>query len=222
MNEYFSDPHRHALFMQPKRVHVAGPGRQQGISLIVCLVMLFATLMLGISAAGIVLQGEKAARNDRDRQIATEAAEAALADAEYDIERSPNPSRSRSHIFANDRADGFTDGCGSGIANEYLGLCSHAPEGAPPVWMNVDFFDGSAQAKSVPYGHFTGQTFQTGAGTLPSKPPRYIIELLPYIRAGEDVTGESRTYLYRITAIGFGTRDTTQVVLQAVYRKERN
>ena len=60
---------------------VRASGRQRGASLIVSLLMLVAVLVLGISAAQIALQGEKASRNDRDRQIAFQAAEAALMDA---------------------------------------------------------------------------------------------------------------------------------------------
>ncbi|WP_245549160.1 pilus assembly PilX family protein [Noviherbaspirillum massiliense] len=194
--------------------------RQGGISLVVCLVMLLATLLLGVSAAQIALQGEKAARGDRDYQIALQAAEAGLMDAELDIENSPDPSISRSALFAGGGAEGFIAGCGAGLANPHLGLCSQPAEGMPPAWTSIDFLDESANARSVPYGRFTGQSFQAGQGPLPAKVPRYVIELMPYNRAGEDATKGGRTYLYRITSMGFGMRDTTQVVLQTVYRKE--
>lgn len=50
--------------------------------------------------------------------------------------------------------------------------------------------------------------------------PRYIIELLPYVAAGENAELAERSYLYRITAVGFGAKDGTRVMLQTVYRKE--
>lgn len=59
----------------------------------------------------------------------------------------------------------------------------------------------------------------TGQGFLPFKRPRYIIELVPYTREGEDA-GPSISHVYRVTAIGFGVRDTSQVVLQSYYRKQ--
>lgn len=194
-------------------------GRQQGATLVVSLLMLVAILLLGISAAQIALQGEKASRNDRDRQIAFQAAEAALMDAEMDIENS-TATGSRSKVFARDSKEGFADGCGAGTDSTYLGLCTRAEDGAPSVWKTVNFLDQSTNAKSVPYGHFTGQTFDTGKGSLPERKPRYIIELMTYNKAGEGASQEDTTYFYRVTAIGFGTRSTTQVVLQTFYRKD--
>jgi type IV pilus assembly protein PilX len=196
-------------------------GKQQGASLIVALLMLIAVVMLGISAAQIALQGEKASRNDRDRQIAFQAAEAALMDAEMDIEHSPDPVKTRSAIFSRNSADGFSGGCGAGDANPFLGLCLHAAEGMTPVWLSVDFMNtASTTMRSVPYGKFTGQTFQTGKGSLPGRLPRYIVELMMYNKAGESAELSGHSYFYRITAIGFGVRDTTHVVLQSLYRKE--
>lgn len=195
--------------------------RQQGISLIVSLLMLIAVVLLGISAAQIALQGEKASRNDRDRQIAFHAAEAALLDAELDIQNSPDATKTRSALFAQNRSDGFTEGCGGGDANRFLGLCSRAVAGTPPVWLTVDFASTTVPTvRSVPYGKFTGKTFQTNKGSLPGKLPRYIIELMVYNKAGESADIAGRSYIYRITAVGFGARETTTVLLQSFYRKE--
>lgn len=192
--------------------------RQQGAALIVSLLMLVAVMLLGISAAQIALQGERMSRNDRDRQIAFQAAEAALIDAETDIENSTH-ANSRSHIFAADSALGFVAGCGAGNGGTSMGLCSQADEGVTPVWQTIDFLNDTEQAKSVPYGRFTGQHFQTGEGTLPRKTPRYIIELMRYTGKGVDAGEGKITYFYRITAMGFGTRDSTQVILQTFYKK---
>jgi type IV pilus assembly protein PilX len=194
--------------------------RQGGASLIVSLVMLVAVLLLGISAARVALQSEKASRNDRDRQIALQSAEAGLMDAELDIEGASGKEMVRSRIFGKDKTEGFTEGCGGGLTNIYLGLCTRAEEGEIPAWQKVDFLDSSAGAKSVPYGRFTGQSFQTGKGSLPAKLPRYVIELMPYNKEGEGANNDNITYFYRISAIGFGVRETTQVVLQTFYRKD--
>jgi type IV pilus assembly protein PilX len=188
-------------------------GGQQGASLIVSLLMLVVVLMLGMSAAQTALQGEKASRNDRDRQIALQAAEAALTDAERDIEDSL-----RSHLFASDKTEGFTDECGMGQPNLYLGLCRRAAPNRIPVWQEVDFAGEAGQAQSVPYGQFTRRSFQTGQGSLPHKLPRYIIELMSYNNENAASPADVTTYFYRITAIGFGMRETTQVVLQTLYR----
>lgn len=195
--------------------------RQQGAALLVSLLMLVAILLLGISAVQIALQGEKSSRNDRDRQIAFQAAEAGLMDAEMDIENSIG-TNSRSHIFSRKSTEGFTEGCGAGSNNIYLGLCNRADTGATPVWQTLNFLDESGAANTVPYGHFTGQVFDTGKGkgSLPSRPPRYIIEVMVYNKPGEAASQDDVTYFYRITAIGFGTQPGTQVALQTFYRKD--
>ena len=53
-----------------------------GAALLIALVLLLAVLIVGVSAARTALDTEKSARNMRDRLIAFQAAEAALADAE--------------------------------------------------------------------------------------------------------------------------------------------
>lgn len=188
----------------------------QGAALLVVLGTLIIVLLLGTSAAQMALLGEKTARGERDRHTAFQAAEAALMDAENDIEGRPG-APGRSALFASGSALGFVDGCGSGSVD--LGLCLPGAQGAPPAWQTIDFagVDG-ATARFVPYGKFTGAAMQTGHGFLPVKAARYIIELLPSLQPGADA-GTKQQYVYRITALGFGARDTTQVVLQSHYRK---
>lgn len=187
--------------------------RQLGASLIVSLLMLMAVFMLGASAAQIALQEEKASRNNRDRQIALQAAESALSDAQLDVEQSP-----RSYLFTGDHTEVFAEDCGSGRPELYLGLCRSAGEGSVPVWQAVDFL-GLERVESVPYGHFTGRQLQTGAGPLPARPPRYIIEPMSYTGSKDAADKGKPVRFYRITAIGFGMRESTQVVLQTFYRR---
>lgn len=195
---------------------------QGGMTLVATLLILMVVLMLSIAASQIAIQGEKTSRNDRDRQIAFQAAEAALLDAEMDIEHSPDAGRSRSDFFSNASAIGFPSdagaACGSGEQNRYLGLCHHSEIGSVPIWHIVNFMDDAASTNSsVPYGRFTGQSFHTANGSLPQKLPRYIIELMQYKSAG--ARADETSYFYRITAVGFGASETTQVALQTIYRK---
>ncbi|MFA6068986.1 MAG: PilX N-terminal domain-containing pilus assembly protein, partial [Janthinobacterium sp.] len=85
--------------------------RHGGATLVYVLCLLVIILLLGISAAQMALQGEKAARGERDRQIAFQAAEEALVDAQNDIEGLPG-APGRSNLFASGSAAGFADGCG--------------------------------------------------------------------------------------------------------------
>lgn len=193
---------------------------QRGATLVVTLIILIAVSLIGISAAHIALLGEKSSRNDRDRKIAFQAAESALLDAERDIEQAPDSGSSRSALFASSRNDGFMDGCGS-ASSPYLGLCRYVEDGTSAAWLTVDFLEESAAgARTVPYGRFTGQVLETGTGMSPGRVPRYIIEQLPFAAAGENAEIAERSYLYRITAVGFGARDGTRVMLQTIHRKE--
>ena len=199
-----------------KRIGMAG---ERGATLVFALCLLVLILLLGVSAAQMALQGERSARGERDRQIAFQAAEEALMDAEHDIEGLPG-APGRSALFAADSAAGFAEGCAGGEP----GLCLPAAGGAPPVWLSTDLGTADSAGGTVAYGQFTGAAMQTGAGLLPFRRPRYLIELLPFHAPGEEAgtsAGEpAAAYLYRVTAIGFGAQEDTQVVLQTFYRKQ--
>ncbi|MGK5033391.1 pilus assembly PilX family protein [Janthinobacterium sp. MDT1-19] len=195
--------------------------RHGGATLVYVLCLLVIILLLGISAAQMALQGEKAARGERDRQIAFQAAEEALVDAQNDIEGLPG-APGRSSLFASGSAAGFADDCGEAGA---LGLCLPAAPDAPALWLSMDLDGAEGTSRAVPYGQFTGAAMQTGQGFLPSRRPRYLIELLPFHPPGAQaavVAGglATESYVYRITAIGFGAQESTQVVLQSYYRKQ--
>lgn len=194
------------------------PPNQQGATLIVSLVMLLIVLMLSTSFAGIALMGEKAARNERDKQIAMHAAEAALADAEKDIENS-NAATSRSVIFSPYSTEGFAAGCGRGDENKYQGLCTSDESEQKDAWRTVDLANTDAGSASVQFGRFTGRVMPSGAGPFPGQLPRYIIELILDNTPEQPGSSTRAVYMYRITAIGFGTDSSTQIVLQSFYRK---
>ncbi len=61
-------------------------GRQCGMAVLLSLMLLVIVLLLGTSAAQLSLQGTRVARAARDRDVAFQAAEAAVADAEHDLE----------------------------------------------------------------------------------------------------------------------------------------
>lgn len=194
--------------------------RQRGAALLVTLCVLLALMIIGVSAMRSALNGEKAARAERDRHVAFQAAEAALADAERDIEGAAGKDSPRAAMFRPGRAADFVDGCGAGAGNPALGLCARALPPAAPVWQRVRLHaaEPAAGARFVEYGHFTAASMPVGRGMLPARLPRYIIEQLPYVRAGENASAQTELF-YRITAIGFGASAAHCVVLQSYYLK---
>lgn len=193
--------------------------RQGGASLIVVLLILIVVSILGVGGAQIALQAEHGARNDRDMQVAWQAAEAALQDAEFDI-HGPGTSNRSALLGSLSSTVDFVPECGkaSDGANK-VGLCALVEKGKP-AWLTVNFTTTDATARTVRFGTFTGRSFASGGGTLtgvqPFQAPRYVIEPIP--DPGNRDLSSSNTYLYRVTAMGFGPRQDIQAVTQIIYR----
>lgn len=215
--------------------------RQNGVSLIVVLLLLVIVSMLGLASMQIALMGERGARNDRDMQIAWQSAEAALVDAEIDLKGPNNTAKSRTaRIQSNPQIP--VSGCDK--TQDWRGFCapestvtSPAATAKKPTWLTVDFTDTGNNAPSVALGTFTGRSYKNasdslGTGIQPALAPRYIMEDVSTADAANAgggmvtatyksaaTTGKSAAErLYRVTAVGFGPRSDTQAVVQAIFR----
>ncbi|WP_332740301.1 pilus assembly PilX family protein [Hydrogenophaga sp.] len=187
------------------------PRREQGFSLITTLVLLVIASLLGVAASQLVLMSERSSRYDRDRLIAFQGAEAALLDAEMDIR---DPGSVRSGLFSPTSRAGFEEGCGTDTTTK--GLCLPSSTSAGPLWSTIRFTDTD---RTVEYGEYTNRQYAAGtSGVQPALAPRYLIELIPDPTPGGN--GGAPRHLYRVTAVGFGPREETQVMLQMFFRKE--
>ena len=199
-----------------RRNHPSRAAAQRGASLIVVMLILIIVSILGAGAAQIALMSERGARNDRDMQVAWQSAEAALMDAEFDIH---GPGSSRAAIFeSSNNVNAFVGGCGD--TGDSKGLCTLVESGKP-AWLSVSFTDVSSTAKTAAFGDFSARAFAAdnapvATGIRPAKKPRYIIEPIP--DPGNRDLSAPPTYLYRVTAMGFGPRDDIQAVAQIIYR----
>lgn len=195
------------------------PRRSRGISLIVVMIILLIVSILGVAGIQISMMAERGTRNDRDTQIAWQAAEAALIDAEFDIEGQPTTSSHlRSSIFNSGSTDisKFVDSCGNS-ANS-IGLCSFNATGKP-AWLTVDFANTSSSASTTAFGTYTDRSFPAGSkGIQPAQAPRYVIEPIPDPAVARTAGPTGMKYVYRVTAMGFGPRTDIQVALQMIYR----
>lgn len=170
---------------------------QRGVSLVVVLLFLLVMSVLGVTAIRTSNLEEKMSGNERDRELAFEAAEAALRDAERDVQLNVTV------------GSPFSDPCAAG-------LCL-PPAGGASVVDTVDW------QSAVPREYGSG----SGVGAYPialSRTPRYVIELLPDMPAPIGETLNMRSTAtggtpYRITVTAWGRRASTQVQLQVVYVK---
>lgn len=181
-----------------------------GFVLVTALMFLVALTVLGMSIMGTNTLEERLAGYFRDRQLAFESAEAALREAERDLLYG---TRSISGEM------GFVAGCSSD------GLCLPATDGSP-VWVDLQdandsgWMKGTGGGKSVKYGTFS----KPASAALPhvAQQPRYVIEVLSVVPVGTSqkigFAPKASSYVYRVTAVGFGRRVSTRVMLQAMYR----
>jgi len=177
--------------------------RERGVALLTALILMLAVLMTAIASTRSALQNARAAAHERDRVLALQMAEAALFDAERDIEGGSAPGSARAAAFATGQSGAFASGCRGGTP--YNGLCTHDPDPARHAATLAED-DGPA----VVYGTFTGGVMPDGEAGLPSEAPRYLIELMP---------PDGQAHLYRVTARGAGAMPHTYAALQAYYRK---
>ena len=193
----------------PSAAPSAAPAR--GLSLLVILLMMLALSMLALGAMNSSIVQERMVGNARDRHVALQAAEAALRDAELDLEN-------------NLQADsGFVAGCAAGLCLPPSDSADN-PQSAP-LWQTLDWAGARA------YGSRTGAPSLLGPENAAlSAQPRYVIERLPTLPSA---SGESAGFgggwsnapalharAYRITVRASGMRSGTVVMLQSLYVKQ--
>jgi len=161
---------------------------QSGVVLVVSLIMLLLLTMLGVTGMQVSGLEEKMAGNSKDQNLAFQAAEAALRDAENDILNSG-------------RVSGLTD-----MDNQCTdGLC-YTGATIPHIETNVGYVGNAVQ-----YGTYTAAPNLMNIPAL--QQPRYLIVGMKLWPPG----AVNWKYMYKITAIAQGGQATTSSILQEVY-----
>jgi type IV pilus assembly protein PilX len=172
------------------------------MSLFPALMFLLVLSVLGVSVLNSTLLQEKMAGNTKDTNVAFQAAEAGLRDAETDVAQNITSGTI------------FTSSCASG-------LCT--PPSTWPTPLSTDIskaIDWSSSAQTRIYGS------QTSAPALAyvAAPPLYVIERLsslpvgPGSSVGIGVTApNSGGTAYRLTVLATGARPETRIVLQSTF-----
>lgn len=181
---------------------------QQGLSLVTTLLFMVSALMLGVSVLSVNVMQERMIGNTKDRDLAFQAAEAALRDAEQDLK----VNITADSVFAADCANG---------------LCTPPSQRAVPLSVPVHAAAGFAWTNDNQvrrYGQHTGAA--AFPGVRAGGQPRYVIEKLGPLGTppGESLTRiglepAAPAYGYRITAQAGGAREETVVILQSIHTK---
>ncbi|MDZ7684298.1 MAG: PilX N-terminal domain-containing pilus assembly protein [Gammaproteobacteria bacterium] len=182
---------------------------QRGVALFISLVMLLILTLLGVSAVQTTALQERMSRNSFDNNLAFQATESAVRDAEDFIEDNFNSLVMFDTAGAED--NGFY------YDNEW---------NETPNWENIDWdTDQECDPSSVPTGVRAAETEVPGVCVQ----PKYIIEHVKTVVSDQDRlnldnigqgTGTGRTQVFRITALGTGGTKTAHVLLQTTYGKK--
>ncbi len=185
---------------------------QRGATLLLVMMLLVMAGLLAITAASMGTMDERVARNSRDQNVALQAAEAALRDARTDVFTSKSFGGEVRAFYG---ATGATANCN---ASGFKGVCTALTHAQVMDRLMSD-------TQSVEFGEviarpaaqlFADSTEQGGV----TRQPRYIVEVVP---DPDDLslTGPIK-YVYRVTAIGFGSHAGTRSIVQEVVRVATN
>jgi type IV pilus assembly protein PilX len=209
---------------------------ESGVALVTVLLFLVAITGLTVWSARQAMLGEGMSRNQQDLEVARQAAESALRDAERDLGNvqpiAGQTSCSRSGEIIAARFDGActTGLCfradvdyassqwGTAAAGSLLNSEPWWPVGKGGLWNGVNTDKpirvpptGGTNCDfrgGVPLGTYTGAPAIRGVAAQ----PEYLIEIFR-----RSIPGRKETPVYRITARGFGYSQRTQIVLQTIY-----
>ncbi len=174
--------------------------KQKGAVLAVGLILLLVLSLIGVTNMSKVNTSEHLAGNERDANLAFQAAEAALLEGERTISdltgTAPTPQV-----------------CENGDCNCTDGSCTTTiwdGENAV-VWDDIDWDN---QSRTISDDNISGNDY--GTTTLASS-PRYVIEFVGL--ANFSLTNPIPLHYYRITSRAQGSTPESEVILQSVFRR---
>jgi type IV pilus assembly protein PilX len=197
--------------------------RQQGVILIVSLIMLLAMTLIGVAlSTGSVLQ-ERMASNNRQSSLARLNAESALREAEVRLE---GLFATTGDVFSEIVTQFNTTGDELRVAVSVSGLTFDTLPNSFDVTDASDWTTNSAFSAAA-----TAAAKISAAGPIQTR-PRYMVEyigLLPLNQSADsiDMSAEASQdvsqipHAFRITAIGYGQNEKMYSVLQSIYSTDK-
>lgn len=180
--------------------------KQKGVVLIMALVILFAMTLIGVTSMNTTSLEERIASNYRDRQVAFQAAEAALRQGERDASTSTNSAYAEAN---------YTDKCTSANGN---GLCDCRSTSTSCITYWTDSLP--APISDVAWNVSTTHRSYTGALAGVTTPAKYIIEFMGYICPSTVACtpGAGDPKMFRVTALATGRTNSSKVMLQSTFQ----
>lgn len=188
--------------MRPQR-SLKSPSQQRGVVLFVALILLLILSLLGVTAARMQTTEERMARNEDNRQIGAQAAEAALRAAETGL---------TTGVYAASLFSANTNGL---------------YELNPSTGSVVPTLNWSAIGAAMTYSPTDPLNPMPALSSLPTnaQSPKFVIENLPAVAMPGDSINQvqyaspvSPVTVYRITANGTGADSSTTTLLQSIFR----
>jgi len=176
------------------------PSKQKGVALFISLMMLLLVTIIGLAGVRMVSLEEKMAANSYDRNLAFQAAEAALREAEkYAEDNKPTPSYNDADGTCPTSSPGPINNCTSGV-------CPKPDKDCDSRWESSASFTGWTNAA-------------TSLGTLAGTAPQYFIEYIGSTFNCTDGGGSDpkNCKRYRITTRSNPGTGRATVVLQSIY-----
>lgn len=202
-----------------KQITAINRQQQTGSILVIGLILLVVISFIGlssISSSGLEL---KMANNDRHRQVALQAAEAALREGEQVAD-----STDAKNLANDDCTGGYCTSRGyyisrnNGAENTARNaeLCDASDDYVPERW------ESGCGGTSLEVWTTIGLSVEYAGTAIVGvhQKPRYIIEYLSDVYcSGTPSGGAYDCQLFRITALGYGGTETSPVMLQSVFTK---
>ncbi|MHB1587498.1 MAG: pilus assembly PilX family protein [Acidiferrobacteraceae bacterium] len=180
------------------------------MALFISLVFLVLLTLIGLTAMSTDSLEAAMANNNQDMNLAFQAAETALRDGETYVGSQLTP------------GSGFSATCTGGL---YGGLCLPSTTTTPDwLWNAGVALWGNPGSKTViPITTPTTPTFPAVPGVY--QQPEFIIEVLPNVPPTSGSLAVNTQYqassgtAYRITAVGWGAKQSTNAMLQSIFIK---
>jgi type IV pilus assembly protein PilX len=179
------------------------PSNQRGVVLFVALILLLILSLLGVTAARMQTTEERMARNEDNRQIGAQAAEAALRAAEAGL---------TSGVYA---------------SSQFSANANGLYELTPSAGSVVPTLSWSTAGSAITYSPTDPLNPMPALSALPAaaQSPKYVIENLPAVAMPGDSINQvqyaspvSPVTVYRVTANGTGADSSTTTLLQSIFR----